>query len=339
MIDEQTITKTFQTLARHLHLPFDPKTAVYLWIGAHLGGGAVEMYNSVFQYPSFKFLGSKRPVFLPLKILPKQFERYFVGVLKHPQVSGLNITTPYKILVAEKAAAFEIVLDPIARRVGLGSCLYRETSKNKYSWLAGVPDGEGWCHAAETLLSNSTRSKTSLRHKRITIFGVGGAGRAILEALNRRHRKPDSITIVEPNRNRLKAAKELIKEIMPDVDLHLYAGESGAYASIRNSDILINATEHGKADRRTPLTNWRCIKRETYVFDLNWWPKARTPFLDNAKHQNAFIFNGLRMAININTIIMAKWLGIAHNKKVVKAMHDKMYYDTLKAGFREAENM
>ena len=339
MIDEQTLTGKFENQARSLDLPFDLDIPVYLWVGARLGGGAVGMYNSVFQHSKFRFLGTKRPVFLPLEIKPKEFERHCFGLLKHSQVFGVNITTPYKILVAERAVEFGITLDRMAQRVGVGSYLYKEKSKSKDSWFAGVPDGEGWCRAAEDLLSKDARLDTPMRRKRVTIFGVGGAGRAILEALDRPRRKPASITIVEHNRDRATATKKFLREIMPDVEAYVCNQESKAYQAIKNSDVLINATELGKSDRRTPLRNWRCIQPETLVFDLNWWPNPRTPFLNNAKRRGAFIFNGFRMAVNINTIIITKWLGFENDERITRAIYQKMYGDTVKAGFQEVTDV
>jgi len=297
------------------------------------------MYNSVFQDSRRSTFDGKSSVFLPLEIKVDQFNRYFPELLKHSQVYGINITTPYKTLITARAAQYGITLDRRAKRTSVASFCYKLKGKNEARWFAGVADGEGWCRAAEELLFKYVHIKTPLHRKRITLFGAGGAGRAILEALDLPSRKPSSITIVEPSEPRAADAKRVFKHILSGVDHEVQNHESRVYEAVQNSDILINATELGKANQETPLINSKVTRPGTFVFDLNWWPSPRTLFLDDAKRRGAFIFNGLRMAAHVNTIIITKWIGLNKDEGVTTAIYKKIYAYAVRAGFREAEEV
>ncbi len=323
---EETYESGFLEMAQARGLRFDATTPIYLLVGAHLGGRTAQQCQKVAQV-----LGRpERPVFFPLEIPPAGFAQTFRGLLRHPQLRGFIITTPYKTKVAELAGSLGITLDETARRVGVASYLTRQPDG---TWIAGVPDGKGFVEIYRRVLPSRTFAGA-----RVVLFGAGGAGRAILEALlDGPAGRPASLVVIEPDPTARAAAEALMAHRVPlGVTTRAAAGEQDVTEAIRNADVLINATELGKLDDRTPLSDPSLIRAFTNVFDLNWWPNSQTRFLKDARRHDAFAFNGMRLSAWLNARQFAGWFGLDPDGAGARQVYWTMYLDALRAGFQEA---
>ena len=177
------------------------------------------------------------------------------------QLSGLNVTIPYKQLVIPYLDA----IDSEAQEIGAVNTIKIENGK-----LTGYnTDHFGF--------ENSLKPHLKPHHKNALILGTGGASKAIAFAL-----KKLDIHFEYVSRTQSAAIK--------------YTYESLADEGITNYQIVINCTPIGTFPdiNICPAIPYEDITSDHLLFDLIYNPKE-TLFLKKGNEKNATTLNGLEM--------------------------------------------
>lgn len=181
-------------------------------------------------------------------------------IADHPQLSGLNVTIPYKTEVIP----FLDELSEEARTIGAVNCIKIENGK-----LTGYnTDAYGFAQSIKPFLDNT--------HERALILGTGGAGKAVAYTLRNigldvhflsREKKTEGLTYENINERVMEAFR-----------------------------LIINATPLGMVPQENscPPLPYELFTPRHLAYDLIYNP-AETLFLKKAKAQGAVTINGLSM--------------------------------------------
>lgn len=212
----------------------------------------------------------------------------FIKHLSQNNISGLNVTIPYK----EKVIPF---LDNISSEAKLIGAV--NTLRVLQDRLEGFnTDGEGFLkHLSEDLGFSPTG-------KVIAIIGAGGAAKAVSVYLSKT--KPKSITVYDIDKIRAAALVSNLKENFKDIELRCV--DSIEELKIEDSDLLVNATPIGMKETGPCLVDEKFIAKNLLVYDLIYNPKE-TKLLRIAKQKGAKISNGLGMLLYQGALSFELW--------------------------------
>ena len=185
----------------------------------------------------------------------------FENLKNSTQLSGLNVTIPYK----QEVIPYLDAIDLEAQDIGAVN-----TIKIKNGKLTGYnTDHFGFEHSLKPHLKP--------HHKRALILGTGGASKAIAYALKKLGIQFDYVSRTQSN-----AVK--------------YTYESLADKGIEDYHIIVNCTPLGTYPDVTkcPQIPYNQITSNHLLFDLIYNPEE-TLFLKKGKNNNATILNGLQM--------------------------------------------
>lgn len=231
----------------------------------------------------------------------------FLNSLKEQNISGLNVTVPYK----EKVMPFLNSLSEEAKLIGAVN-----TIRVSQDQLEGFnTDGEGFIkHLAEDL-------GFELQDLSVAILGAGGASRAIAVTLSKRGAGEISIYDIEKEK-----AKALISHLRQTFNgIKFVQAGTIEELNIRDSDLLINATPVGMKDSDPCLVEARFIHKGLLVYDLIYNP-VETKLLKIAKDKGARIANGLGMLLYQGAFSFELWT----NKKAPIAIMRKALNEGVK---------
>ena len=184
------------------------------------------------------------------------------GILKDPNLSGLNVTIPYK----ESVIPFLHKKDPVVVAIGACNCV-----RIKEGILTGYnTDVLGF--------EESLSPKLTERDNRALILGTGGSSKAIAWVLKKR-----GITFKFVTRNKTGVENQLSYE---DLDRVLI----GTYPLIINTTPLGMFPDTGLC----PPIPYEGVGSSHYFFDLVYNP-AKTLFLEKGEVAGARIKNGADM--------------------------------------------
>jgi shikimate dehydrogenase len=177
------------------------------------------------------------------------------------QLSGLNVTIPYKQAVIPYLDAIDLE----AQEIGAVNTIKIENGK-----LTGYnTDHFGFEHSLKPYLKPN--------HKKALILGTGGASKAIAFALKK-----------------LGISFEYVsRTLSPSVK---YSYDTLSVKEVEDSHIIINCTPLGTFPDVTkcPQIPYQHISSDHLLFDLIYNPEE-TLFLKNGKKKNATTLNGLNM--------------------------------------------
>ncbi len=188
------------------------------------------------------------------------------SVFKYANLSGLNVTIPYK----QKVIPFLNALDKTAELVGAVNTIKVIDEKGKKVFKGYNTDVYGF--------ENSIKKELNSKHKSALIFGTGGSSQAVALALHNLGIKfkyaSSSVTSQLNILNYLDLKKTNLNEF----------------------DILINCTPVGMFPRinNTLPIDFKQINAQHLVFDLIYNPNE-TLFLKKCKAREAKTMNGLEM--------------------------------------------
>ena len=185
----------------------------------------------------------------------------FTEILQqHPDVSGMNVTIPYK----ESVMPFLTELDSEAKEIGAVNTIKFEQGK-----LIGFnTDHYGFKKTLEPLLKK--------RHRRALILGTGGASKAVAYTLKQLGIKYHYVSR-NPDFEELNYS-DLDEDIISSYKLIINCTPLGTYPNID----------------RAPDIPYEAISEKHFLFDLIYNP-TETTFLKHGKAQGAKICNGLKM--------------------------------------------
>ncbi len=211
-------------------------------------------------------------VFVPLHVLPAEFETVVPQLMRVQNLGGLVFTIPFKV----RACALADELMPQARVVGAINTLARSRDGR---WRGEIFDGLGCVEALR-------RRGIALQGKRAMLLGAGGAGSAIAAAIA--VERPASLRIYDVDPARAQALAAKVAAASPGVAV---AAGDPVTAGI---DLLLNASPAGMLDdARLPFAVDR-LPAELAVFDAVVKPEV-TPLLALAEQCGCTTIRGREM--------------------------------------------
>jgi shikimate dehydrogenase len=221
----------------------------------------------IIQYPRKKTLSEvffnkyfelfdKNSKYVGLNLNRENYDKYMDKILKNTR--GLNITNPYKIKIMEKLNH----IDSDAKKVGAVNCVIDYKGYNT-DWIGFYKSVEG-----EELFDD------------ITLFGAGGAARAVIYALIKLGAK--QINIV----NRTMSKIDELKELYPEIKINSFSIEK-LDEILPKTDTFINCTPLG-------LKNEEIIssfsEKNKFIYDVNY---KETPLIEKARYNDLRYKNGI----------------------------------------------
>ncbi|MFC3882999.1 shikimate dehydrogenase [Bacillus songklensis] len=236
------------------------------------------------------------------EIVPEKFAAAVEG-LKAVDISGFNVTVPYKVKIMD----FLDEVDPLAKAIGAVNTVVNENGR----FIGYNTDGEGYVTSLLQALNEA-----DLKKRRVLIIGAGGAARAIYFTLATYKDAPHQIDLC--NRTAEKA-KDLIAD-NPASAVSAALSIEEAEASLQQYDIIVNTTSVGMHPHieNTPL-QLHHVRKGALVSDIIYNP-LETRLLKDAKNQGAFIQNGIGMFVMQGALAFEKWTGKRPDIKAMEAI-------------------
>jgi len=276
------------------------KTAVY----GIIGHPVKHSLSPLMQTAAFKALGIDA-VYVPFDVDPENLGEAVNG-LRALNVKGFNVTVPHKEGVIE----YLDFVDEDAEFLGAVN-----TVKNEDGQLTGYnTDADGF-------LQSLIEEGIELEGKRITMFGAGGAARAVGYAVLKGGAK--FLNVVNRNFSKGKVVGELLGKRGNVLVFPLK--ENTIATLLKDTDIVINTTSVGMKPDDPPLFDYSLIPEGLTVVDIIYNP-AETPLLKAAKEKGCKTVNGLGMLIHQGAIAFKIWTGKEAPVEVMKKILKEELY-------------
>ena len=227
------------------------------------------------QTKAFQSLGIDA-IYVPFEVKPERIKEAAEG-LRALNIKGVNVTVPHK----EKIAELVDYLSEDAEFLGAVNVV-----KNV--------DGElyGYNTDVDGFLQSLLDEGVELEGKRVTMFGAGGAARAVGYAVLKAGAK--FLNIVNRNFSRGKEVGELLGKRGNVLVFPLKDGTVSAL--LKDTDIIINTTSVGMKQGDPPLFDYSLIPEGITVVDIIYNPPD-TPLLAAAKKKGCKTITGLGMLL------------------------------------------
>ncbi|WP_163328224.1 shikimate dehydrogenase [Desulfurobacterium thermolithotrophum] len=257
------------------------KTSVY----GIIGHPVKHSLSPLMQTAAFKALGIDA-VYVPFDVEPENLGEA-VGGLRALNVKGFNVTVPFK----EEVIEYLDFVDEDAEFLGAVN-----TVKNEDGKLTGYnTDADGF-------LKSLIEEGVELKGKKVTMFGAGGAARAVGYAVLKGGAK--FLNIVNRNFSKGKIVGELLGKRGNVLVFPLR--EDSVATLLKDTDIIINTTSVGMKPDDPLLFDYSLIPEGITVVDIIYNP-AETLLLKAAKEKGCKIINGLGMLIYQGAIAFEIW--------------------------------
>ncbi|MDR2545522.1 MAG: shikimate dehydrogenase [Methanobrevibacter sp.] len=274
------------------------------------------MHNAVFKELNLNC------IYVPFNVRKENLIDAMNGA-KSLNIKGLNVTIPHKINVMK----FIDEINPIAKMIGAVNTIKFENGKT----IGYNTDGIGAIKPLEKF--------SSLKNKKIIIFGAGGAARAVgfqiaisgidellITNKNTNNAKflindlENKLNDLNTNSNILENSERLersdnsidfnmVSDFNKDIILN-YGNYNTIKEEIKDCDILINATPVGLYPNvnESPIDG-NILHSDLIVYDLIYNP-IETKLLKDAKTINAKTISGVKMLIYQGAESLKIWTGI-----------------------------
>lgn len=229
------------------------------------------MHNTAFKYLNLNY------VYLPFNVKYENLKSAINGA-KNMGFIGLNITIPHKVNILN----YLDYIEDSAKLIGAVNTIHFEED-----FIKGYnTDGKGALRALKNV--------TSVKNKKVTILGAGGAARAVACELILAN--IDSINIINRDLNKADNLKNnILSNIDFDISIYNYDNLKNI---IEKTDILIDSTPVGMYPNNNakPLVNSEMMHSDLVVNHLVYNP-LETTILKEAKKADAIPVSGLDMLI------------------------------------------
>ncbi|MCK4205879.1 shikimate dehydrogenase [Brucella pituitosa] len=244
-----------------------------------------------------------------IEVAPENFVEFATSLEQSGFVGG-NVTIPHK----EVAFATVGSRDEAAEAIGAVNTLWLENGK----LCGGNTDAYGFAANLDALAPDWDNADTAL------VLGAGGAGRAIVHALQKRGFSRISIV----NRT-LSRAEELASHFGKGVSAH---GWDAAQRVVKEAGLIVNTTSlgmsgHGEAEE-FPL-DLSEAQKSAVATDIVYIP-LKTPFLAKAEAAGLKTVDGLGMLLHQAVPGFERWFG--KRPQVTEALRNYILDDMKKAG-------
>lgn len=217
--------------------------------------------------------------------------RQTLRTLAREGVAG-NVTIPHK----EAAAAECDRLTTLAQRVGAVNTFWMDESD---ALIGDNTDVAGFAHLAGAVLGEQPGDL------RVTVLGAGGAAAAVLAAVEQ---WPDShVTLAGRNSERVRH----LADRFPIVQ----ATGRDVVRSVRNAQVVVNATPVGQSDELLPAPI-DALAPDAAVLDLVC-RKGETAWVRQARRAGHRASGGLPMLVEQGALAFERWLGMPAPRAVM----------------------
>lgn len=240
-----------------------------------------------------------RWVYVPFWVQPADLAKAVMG-LRALHVVGMNVTVPHKEAVLE----FVEVLDPLAKQIGAVNTIQFQRGQ----WYGYNTDVEGF-------LQNLTEEgRWNPRGKRAVLLGAGGAASAVAVGLVQAGVR--RLVVVNRNKERAEMLVRRVRRYSEREIIAMGLDEARAvFWTIREADLLVNATSVGMDVRDTLLLNPQCFHPALLVNDLVY---RDTALLKAARKRGARTLSGLGMLLYQGAKAFKIWTGKPAPVKVMR---------------------
>lgn len=229
-----------------------------------------KLFNSLFKK------SGDEARYLPFEVDRKHLKNLVI-CMKLVDVDGLNVTRPYK----KRVGRFLDRLDPLARKSGAVNCIVRR--KNRF--LGCNTDGPGWVKAfrekCAAPLRGGSPGGATLKGKRVTLIGAGGAAAGIGTACREAGAR---VTVLNRSGRHQRLRQNNFRKIFP------------------KTDVLIHAVP---VDLDLPL---ELLPKTAVVSDLRYNPHA-TKLIRSAKKRKLKTLDGLWLFVYQGAENFRLWTG------------------------------
>jgi shikimate dehydrogenase len=221
----------------------------------------------IIQYPRKKTLSEvffskyfelfdKNSKYVGLNLNRENYDKYIDKILENTR--GLNVTNPYKIEIMGKLD----YIDTDAKKIGAVNCIIDYKGYNT-DWIGFYKSIEN-----EEIFDD------------ITLFGAGGAARAVIYGLIKCGVK--QINVI----NRTVSKIDELKELYPEIEIKSFAMDK-LDEVLSKTDTFINCTPLGLKNEEIVSS---FSKKNKFVYDVNY---KETPLIEKAKYHDLKYKNGV----------------------------------------------
>jgi shikimate dehydrogenase len=197
----------------------------------------------------------------------------FKSLLNRKDISGMNVTIPYK----QKVIPFLDELDSVAKAIGAVNTIVFKNNKR----LGYNTDHIGF--------QNTLLNHLKPHHKKALVLGTGGASKAVCYVLEQL-----KIKVLKVSRSEGQDRKAYHQLTAKDYNEHT---------------LLINCTPLGtypNTDAYPPI-DYKQINAEYLLYDLIYNPKV-TAFMQMGKDKGAIVLNGYQMLVEQAEASWSLWM-------------------------------
>lgn len=244
------------------------------------------------------------------EIKPEELENFLLKEIFTSDISGFNITVPYKIKareILEKKFPFDKnapqMLDTLyyVKLSGAINTVKKDGDKLQY-WNT---DATGFLKSLREVLGFEPKEK------KILIIGCGGAGRAIIASLSWINVSVQKIYINDINLKAINSAKEHFLQLpqYPHLkDVLRFISTEEIPAVLKDCDLLVNTSPVGMEDADVSVINRNLLHKDLYVYDIVYNRKAETRLVKDAKSLGLHVAGGLSMLLYQGVDAFELWM-------------------------------
>ncbi len=245
------------------------------------------------------------------EIKPEGLEKFLLKDVFTSDISGFNITIPYKIKareILEEKFPFDKnalqMLDTLyyVKLSGAVNTVKKDGNKLQY-WNT---DATGFLKSLKEVLAFEPKGK------RVLIVGCGGAGRAIIASLSWISVEVQKIYINDINVKAINSAKEHFLQLpqYPHLkDKLQFISNKEIAAIIKDCALLINASPVGMEDASISIVDKNLLHEELYVYDVVYNRNSETRLVKDAKSLGLHVADGLEMLLCQGADAFNLWTG------------------------------
>lgn len=250
--------------------------------------------------------------YLAFEIEAQQLEKS-LQMIKEWDMYGVNLSMPFKEVAIE-------YMDTLSEEVKLIGAMNTVVHQN--GQLIGYnTDGYGF-------VASLKEQQVSLKNKKISIFGAGGAAKAIIAQLALREEVTEICVMKRTNGKsdeirtyleKITNATQVVTQLIPLED------DGKVREILASSDIVVNATNVGmKETESESVIHKRNLHKNLVVVDIIYHPNE-TRLLKEAKELGCHTINGLGMLVHQAAQSFHLWTGKEMPTKIIQEQLRKQF--------------
>lgn len=219
-----------------------------------------------------------------------------VKELKTSGFTGFNITIPLKVFITPLLVS----VDDAANLVGAVNTVYIDERRDLHGYNTDV---YGFVEAIPSAL------KQSLKNKKATVIGAGGAARAVVTGLA--GLGVELIEVYARDEKKALRIKDVLTDNFKNIKVKILSFNENC--DLSQSSIVVNTTPigmHGEFEGQSPLSSMSIdsMPNDAIVYDLIYRPRE-TKLLKQAKKRGLVAIDGSEMLVLQGAKALTIWTG------------------------------